>query len=89
MKPVSEVSFSLNLRPNKTSVSQHYKGRRAHLQSRREDALGTHKSLRKIEPITEITRSSVVMLSDVLADHITASLHEQHGRRTLRHTYNI
>jgi len=41
----------------------------------REDVLGTHKSLREIEQITGIARSSVVMLTDFFADHIAASLH--------------
>jgi len=42
-----------------------------------EDAPGTHKSLQEIEQITGIARSSVVMLTDFLADHrpIAASLH--------------
>jgi len=42
-----------------------------------EDAPCTHKSPREIEQITGIARSSVVMLTDFLADHrpIAASLH--------------
>jgi len=42
-----------------------------------EDALGTHKSPHKIEQITVIARSNVVLLADFLADHkpIAASLH--------------
>jgi len=42
-----------------------------------ENAPGTHKSPREIEQVTGIVRSSVVMLTDFLADHrpIAASLH--------------
>jgi len=43
-----------------------------------EGASGTHKSPQEIEQITGIARSSVVMLTDFLADHrpIAASLHQ-------------
>jgi len=55
-----------------------------------ENVPGTHKSLRKIEQITEITRSYVVMLTDFPADHrpIAASLLTTltDFGRTLRHT---
>jgi len=51
-----------------------------------EDASGTHKSPRKIEQITGIARSSVVMLTDFVADHVAASVrHYINWRRTLRH----
>jgi len=42
-----------------------------------EDAPGTHKSPREIEQIMGIARSSVVMLTDFLANHtpIAVSLH--------------
>jgi len=38
------------------------------------DARGTHKSPQEIEQITGIAGSSVVMLTDFLADHIAASI---------------
>jgi len=59
-------------RSARTSVSQHHKGKE--LICSQEDAPGTHKSPREIEQITRIAGSSVVMLTDVLADHITASV---------------
>jgi len=52
-----------------------------------EDAPGTHKSPTEIEQILGIARSSIVMLTDVLANHTAASVHHYiNWRRTLHHT---
>jgi len=59
-------------RSARTSVSQHTKAEE--LICSEEDASGNQKRLWEIEQITGIARSSVVMLTGVLADHIAASL---------------
>jgi len=53
-----------------------------------ENASGIHKNTRKIQQITWIARSFVIMLTDFLADHDRPILqrHYINFRHTLRHT---